>query len=271
VGDDYHYHRLENEAGIDLMVAALVEKLKSHNILDNTYILYTSDNGFHIGNHRLNPGKRCGYETDINIPLFIRGPGVPKNVQTSITNSHTDIAPTVLTMLGLPLRSDFDGQPIAYTANELANSKKSEYVNVEFWDAREDQREAQPGSYYNNTYKSLRLATAGQSFYYSVWCDGEHEFYDMKVLFSALTLRDLDPLTLLVGRLLSDEQPSAKERRPCSKHNVLRSPGRAAVCPPGYITPCAEGLQARSLPQSLQRTLPRWPSLGLDAGHGFKV
>jgi arylsulfatase A-like enzyme len=181
VGDTYHYHRLANEAGIDLMVAALVQKLEDHKILDKTYILYTSDNGFHIGNHRLNPGKRCGYETDINIPLLIRGPGVPKNVTTSITNSHTDMAPTVLSMLGLPLRKDFDGQPIAYTASDLSSSTKNEYVNVEFWNAKEDQEDTRQDNYYNNTYKSLRLQTAGESFYYSVWCDGEHEFYDMNV------------------------------------------------------------------------------------------
>lgn len=182
-GDIQHYHRLENEAGIDVMVAALIQRLQDHDLLENTYVLYTSDNGFHIGNHRLSPGKRCGYETDINIPLLIRGPGVPKNVTTNITNSHTDMAPTILTMLGLPLRPDFDGQPMAYTTDQLSNITKNEYVNVEFWNAKEDEyiEPKGPYPYYNNTYKSLRLTTNGESFYYSVWCDGEHEFYDMNV------------------------------------------------------------------------------------------
>lgn len=194
------------------MVAALVQKLEEHKILDNTYILYTSDNGFHIGNHRLNPGKRCGYETDINIPLLIRGPGVPKNVTTNITNSHTDVAPTVLTMLGLPLRQDFDGQPIAYTASELASSNKSEYVNVEFWDAKEDEDDVRPGAYFNNTYKSLRLQTASESFYYSVWCDGEHEFYDMKV--SGPPCHSLEAhFTNAVGRLITTKWTTFCGRR----------------------------------------------------------
>ena len=44
--------------------------------LDNTYIVFTSDNGFHLGQHRLPPGKQTPYETDIHVPLVVRGPGV---------------------------------------------------------------------------------------------------------------------------------------------------------------------------------------------------
>ena len=188
-GDMHHVGRLENEAGIDVMVAALIQKLEDHKMLDNTYVIYTSDNGFHIGNHRMSPGKRCGYETDINIPLLIRGPDVAKNVKTNITNSHTDMAPTILQMMGVPTRPDFDGQAIAYTAADLSAPTKKELVNVEFWNAKEDDEAAKPGSYYNNTYKSLRLQTADQSFYYSVWCTGEHEFYDMNASNSTLSAR----------------------------------------------------------------------------------
>jgi N-acetylglucosamine-6-sulfatase len=92
-------------------------------------------------------------------------------VTTNITNSHTDMAPTVLTMLGLPLRKDYDGQPIAYTASDLSSSTKNEYVDVEFRNAKADQEEVSQDGYYNNTYKSLRLQAADESFYYSVWCE----------------------------------------------------------------------------------------------------
>lgn len=167
------------------MVQSIMQKLQDRGILDNTYVIFTSDNGFHIGNHRLSPGKRCGFEEDINIPLLIRGPGMPKNITTNITNSHTDIAPTVLSMMGINLRSDFDGEPIAIADPDLSNSTKYEHVGVEFWDSPHHKPGHLPldenGAvhYYNNTYKSLRIKSAGQSFYYSVWCTGEKEFYDM--------------------------------------------------------------------------------------------
>lgn len=138
--------------------------------------------GFHIGNRRLVSGKRLPYEEDVNIPLLLRGPGVPKGVQSNITNSHTDIAPTILQMLGVPLRSDFDGAPIAYTDIELAHSNKQELVNIEFWNMGDQVPSAyrHNGQYYNNTYKALRLMdNNSSSLFYSTWCTGENEFYDM--------------------------------------------------------------------------------------------
>lgn len=142
--------------------------------------------GFHIGNHRLPPGKRCPYEEDINIPLLIRGPDVAQNVKTNMTNSHTDMAPTILKMLGVPLQDDFDGAPIGYTQAEvnagISNSK--EHVNVEFWDwgelAPDGFRDPDNSRlYYNNTYKALRIVNPDDSFYYSKWCTNETEFFDM--------------------------------------------------------------------------------------------
>ncbi|CAK3774366.1 arylsulfatase [Lecanosticta acicola] len=183
--DNFHRHRLRNLAGVDLMVQAIVQKLQDRAVLDNTYIIFTSDNGFHIGNHRLSPGKRCGFEEDINIPLLIRGPNMPQNITSAITNSHTDIAPTILSMMDIPLRNDFDGSPIALREPDLSSSDKNEHLGVEFWDSPKRKHGKLPhdengaNKYYNNTYKSLRIKSGGQSFYYSVWCTGEKEFYDM--------------------------------------------------------------------------------------------
>lgn len=186
VGDDVHVGRLQNLAGVDNMVGNIIDKLKEHDMLDNTYIIYTSDNGFHIGNHRLKPGKRLPYEEDINIPLLIRGPDVAKGVTSNFANHHTDLAPTILQMLGVPLRQDFDGAPIAYTKADLAKETKNEHVQVEFWDGGfgpngyRDKEDSQ--LYFNNTYKALRLWSGDNlNALYSVWCDGTHEFYDMDV------------------------------------------------------------------------------------------
>lgn len=180
--DNTQAHRLGNIAAIDAMVASFVQKLEHHGILDNTYIIYTTDNGFHIGNHRLLPGKRCPYEEDINIPLVIRGPDVPKGLQSNITNTHTDMAPTILQMLGVPARTEFDGAPIAYSQQEILTSTKNELVSVEFWNGGAHTPIGfKHGSYYNNTYKALRLMSDDYSLYYSTWCTGEREFYDMKL------------------------------------------------------------------------------------------
>ena len=63
---------------------------------------------------------------------------------------------------------------------DLGMPNKNEMVNVEFWTSDIWPVGLHWGEYYNNTYKAIRLASANYSLYYSVWCTGEREFYDMK-------------------------------------------------------------------------------------------
>jgi arylsulfatase A-like enzyme len=133
--DHFYRQRLRALQAVDEMTDGIFVRLAKYGILDNTYVIYTSDNGFHIGQHRLQPGKSCGYEEDINIPLIIRGPGVAGNYTTNIVTTHTDLAPTFLDILGIPLREDFDGSaiPLTKTGIEIARQKRREHVNVEYW------------------------------------------------------------------------------------------------------------------------------------------
>ena len=55
----------------------IVGALEATGQLDETYVIYTSDNGFHMGEHRLIAGKDTPYEEDIRVPMIMRGPGVP--------------------------------------------------------------------------------------------------------------------------------------------------------------------------------------------------
>jgi arylsulfatase A-like enzyme len=113
-----------------------VTRLSDFGILEDTYILYTTDNGYHISQHRLNPGKECGFEEDINIPLIVRGPGVPAGGEADIVTAHTDLAPTILKLAGGNWkRDDLDGSPIPLDEKSIAREKstRQEHVNVEFW------------------------------------------------------------------------------------------------------------------------------------------
>lgn len=53
------------------MVEKSVKMLEAAGQLENTYIIYTTDNGYHISQHSMHPGKECGFETDVHIPLII--------------------------------------------------------------------------------------------------------------------------------------------------------------------------------------------------------
>ncbi|TVY18334.1 Arylsulfatase [Lachnellula arida] len=180
--DEFGRARLRALQSVDEMVQGVVQRLTDNGILDDTYIFYTSDNGFHISQHRMHPGKTCGYETDINIPLIVRGPGVGVGKVLDAVTSHTDLAPTLLKIAGAELRDDFDGLPIPFNEEEKG---KTEHVNVEYWGRGipEGKYGSEGGGgftiYANNTYKALRLIGKTYNLYYSVWCTNETELYDM--------------------------------------------------------------------------------------------
>ena len=71
--DNLYRRRAQSLQAVDRGVARLVEQLRQAGQLDNTYIIFTSDNGFHLGQHRLPSGKQTAYETDIHLPLLVRG------------------------------------------------------------------------------------------------------------------------------------------------------------------------------------------------------
>lgn len=165
-----------------------VLRLDAAGVLDDTYIFYSTDNGYHISQHRLMPGKMCGFETDIRIPMIVRGPGVAAGHLEDAVSSHTDIAPTILSLAGIPLRDTFDGVPMPLHDEGEA---RHEHLGLEFWGIgipegkygfRGRYMDAPSGNAYpNNTYKGLRIESAAISLYYSVWCTGERELYNMKV------------------------------------------------------------------------------------------
>ena len=97
---------------VDEAVAALVQTLQETGQLANTYVVLTSDNGFHLGQHRLEPGKYTAYETDIHVPLLVRGPGVPAGGTVRALTSSVDLAPTLAGLAGTALRSNPDGRSL---------------------------------------------------------------------------------------------------------------------------------------------------------------
>jgi N-acetylglucosamine-6-sulfatase len=119
----------------------------------------------------------------VNIPFFIRGPGIPKGAVQNIPSSHTDIVPTLFKLAGIPLRDDFDGEPIPVTEEMLSTNEKSEHVNIEFWGEYLVEGNTFFGQSYfpNNTYKHVRVIGDDYDLAYAVWCTNEHELYDMTV------------------------------------------------------------------------------------------
>lgn len=181
--DEWYRNRLRSLQAVDETVAEITVRLESHGILEETYVIFTTDNGYHVGQHRLQPGKQCAYKEDINIPFIIRGPGVPKNHTTELVTSHTDLAATFLAIAGAPPRNDLDGEAIPLTEDAMlaATIHRQEHINVEMWGIIMSEGKYGADLHNNHTYKALRIVGERYNLRYTVWCNGEHELYDLKV------------------------------------------------------------------------------------------
>ena len=93
-----YQNRTEALLSVDRHIELFVQALQDTGVYDNTYIIYTSDNGWQLGQHRLSYDKRQLYEHDIRVPFIVTGPGVPANVTSPAMVLNVDIAPTMADM-----------------------------------------------------------------------------------------------------------------------------------------------------------------------------
>jgi N-acetylglucosamine-6-sulfatase len=111
--DALYRRRTQSLQAVDEAVAAVVQALEESGQLANTYIIFTSDNGFHMGQHRMKAGKYTPYETDVHMPLLVRGPGIAAGSATSLPTSSVDFAPTIAELAGAKLPFPVDGRSFA--------------------------------------------------------------------------------------------------------------------------------------------------------------
>ena len=111
--DELYRDRVRSMQAVDDLLVSVINTLQQTGQLQNTYILFTSDNGYHLGEHRLMSGKATPYEEDIVVPLVIRGPGIPAGqVLSGYVVGNTDIAPTIADLAGVVPPAYVDGRSL---------------------------------------------------------------------------------------------------------------------------------------------------------------
>ncbi len=124
--DTYYQKRLESMLAVDEMVASLIRELEAAGELENTYIFFTSDNGWQQGEHRIRSGKNRSYEESARVPLFVRGPGVPAGSKTEKLALNTDLAPTFADLAGVSFPADGRSlEPLLFEGEEPSSWRSS--------------------------------------------------------------------------------------------------------------------------------------------------
>ncbi|MGZ5326459.1 MAG: sulfatase family protein [Solirubrobacterales bacterium] len=122
---DRRHRRLEMLLSVDDAIAQMIGEVATNGELGNTYFIFTSDNGFFFGEHRIGNGKYLPYEPSSRVPLVIRGPGIPTGASSSELVSNVDYMPTVLQIAGTGPASNapLDGRTLLpFAQNPAARS-----------------------------------------------------------------------------------------------------------------------------------------------------
>ena len=110
--DGIYRLRVQSIKGIDDMIGAVRKTLADQGLTGNSYVIFTSDNGYHMGEYSLRAGKMTPFDTDIHVPMVVVGPKVPagKTVEDIVMN--IDLNPTFVALAGLPASATVDGQSL---------------------------------------------------------------------------------------------------------------------------------------------------------------
>jgi N-acetylglucosamine-6-sulfatase len=190
----YYQKALESLRSVDEGVKLIVDTLGGLHRLRNTYIVFTSDNGFFYGEHRLTGGKFIAYEPATHLPLLIRGPGIKPGTSTGELAANIDLAPTILELAGAEADKSIDGRSLVPYMKDPALRSRRPLLFESFVETNDVEANGEPTA--QRAVKELKRRRDGASasivappkdyegirlgpYKYIEWPDGEKELYDI--------------------------------------------------------------------------------------------
>lgn len=163
-----HRRRLQSLQAVDEGIARMVAALYRTNQLKNTLIIFTSDNGYLLGEHR-HTGKVLPYEPALRVPLLMRGPGLPRGVVRNRVGTIVDLAPTIAAVGRAQPSLTMDGRNLIPIARRNRRSWDTLLIQAGPYRLRDE-----PNGWF---YRGVR--TGRYTYAYYLFSD-EHELYDRR-------------------------------------------------------------------------------------------
>jgi N-acetylglucosamine-6-sulfatase len=111
INRDYR-RRAQSVLAVDKMLGELEDAVARAGQQNNTYFVFSSDNGLHMGEYRLMPGKMTAFDTDIHVPLIVTGPGVARGRTLDDVVENTDLCPTFEEIAHVDSPDTIDGRSL---------------------------------------------------------------------------------------------------------------------------------------------------------------
>jgi arylsulfatase A-like enzyme len=159
---------LESLTEVDRQVAKIVNALRDKGELGNTYLMFTTDNGYLDGEHRIEFGKLLAYDPSSRVPLLIRGPGIPNHANSEALVGNVDLAPTIAAIARAKPSAEIDGRSlIPYATAPERSDDRALLIESLVHDRSAD---------YGLPYEAVRT----DRYLYVDYATGQEELYDLR-------------------------------------------------------------------------------------------
>ena len=166
--DTVHKQILRSLLSVDDGVASIINALDKAGLSDNTIIVFTSDNGLTIGDHRFGATKNCPYEACLKVPFIVYAPAYFEPRVDSSLVANIDLAPTFAEWAGIPIPDSVDGMSMENLLKDPSSPWRDEIL-LEHWPTEEGVGSMIP------EYSSIRTP----EWKYTEYSTGEVELYDL--------------------------------------------------------------------------------------------
>lgn len=153
--------------GVDDGVGRMLDWLDVEGLADDTIVIYTTDNGWYLGDLGLYD-KRFMYEPGLRVPLLVKGPGIAAGTTPDQFVANIDLAPTILDLAGLPIPESMQGRSLTPV---LRGEKPADWRTSVYYRYYHD-----PGHHNTRAHYGVRTATHKLIHY---WKKDAWELFDL--------------------------------------------------------------------------------------------